>query len=375
MNAKFRFQFKTKMYTMKMKQLLLLIGLSLLSAITKINAQATVASNTLSTETPIANYLGSANDVNVLFKRNNVFAGMLSIYSTSLGVNSFAPAWAYNTSIGNNAGNNSTGHSNTFLGASAGMNCSGNDNIGIGLNAGAGSSGSQNIFIGTDSGLANGAGTNNVCLGFQAGHEMAGSGNVIIGAGSGFSSEESGSNNVFIGQYAGANEPGKSNKLCINNGTASKDLIWGDFAASQLKFHGKVGIGGDKTTAFGNFPSTAGSINISNYSLFVKGGILAEEVRVTLQSTWADYVFLKGYKLPTLEEVEAQINEKGHLHNVPSAKEIKENGIDLAEMSKIQQEKIEELTLYLIEQNKINKAQSKEISELKAILKTILEKK
>lgn len=359
---------------MKKKQLLLLTGLSLLSAITKTNAQSTVASNTLSTATPITNYLGSANDVDVLFKRNNVFAGMIAVYSTSLGVNSFAPAFAHNTSIGNGAGNNSTGNSNTFLGAGAGVSCSGNDNIGIGLNAGFGSSGSQNIFIGTDSGFNNGAGTNNVYLGYQAAYEMSGSGNVIIGAGSGFSSEENGSNNVFIGQSAGVNESGKSNKLCINNGTASKDLIWGDFAASQLKFHAKVGMGGNGTTAFGNFPLTAGGINVSNYSLFVKGGILTEEVRVSLQSTWADYVFLKGYKLPALEEVETQIKEKGHLRNVPSAKEIKENGIELGEMSKIQQEKIEELTLYLIEQNKVNQAQNKEIAELKAMLKAILEK-
>ena len=358
---------------MKTKQLLLLTSLFFLSAITKTNAQATVASNTLSTATPITNYLGSANDVDVLFKRNNVFAGMLAVYSTSLGINSFAPAFAHNTSIGNNAGNNSTGNSNTFLGAGAGVSCSGNDNIGIGLNAGFGSSGSQNIFIGNDSGFANGAGTNNVYLGNQAGNEMSGSGNVCIGAGSGFYSEENGSNNIFIGQAAGANEPG-SNKLCINNNYTRKDLIWGDFTASQLKFHAKVAIGGNGSTAFGNFPTTAGGVNISNYSLFVKGGILTEEVRVSLQSTWADYVFLKGYKLPTLEEVEAQIKEKGHLLNVPSAKEIKENGIELGEMSKIQQEKIEELTLYLIEQNKVNQAQNKEIAELKAMLKAILEK-
>lgn len=359
---------------MKAKQLLLLTSLSLLSAITKTNAQATVASNTLSTATPITNYLGSANDVDVLFKRNNVFAGMIAVYSTSLGVNSFAPAFAHNTSIGNSAGNNSTGNSNTFLGANAGGSCSGNENIGIGLNAGAGSSGSQNIFIGNDSGSANGAGTNNVYLGNQAGHEMSGSGNVCIGAGSGFYSEENGSNNIFIGQAAGANEPG-SNKLCINNNYTRKDLIWGDFTASQLKFHAKVGMGGNGSTAFGNFPTTAGGADVSGYGLFVKGGILAEEVRVSLKSTWADYVFLKDYKLPTLDEVEAQIKEKGHLYNVPSAKEIKENGIELGEMSKIQQEKIEELTLYLIEQNKVNQAQNKEISELKAMLKTILEKK
>ncbi|MEO8235447.1 MAG: hypothetical protein ABI549_08540, partial [Flavobacterium sp.] len=98
--------------------------------------------------------------------------------------------------------------------------------------------------------------------------------------------------------------------------------------------------------------------------------IIAEgvDVGVSLNSTWADYVFSKEYKLPTLQEVERQIQEKGHLFNLPSAKEVAENGISLGEMAKIQQEKIEELTLYLIQQNK-------EIEELKALVKTLVQKK
>ncbi|MEO8236904.1 MAG: hypothetical protein ABI576_02265 [Flavobacterium sp.] len=102
-----------------MKQLLLLTGLSFLSVITKTHAQATVASNTLSTGTPITNYLGSANDVNVLFKRNNVFAGMLSNNSVALGVNSIT---SFNSvSIGgHNFTSNSTGNFNTFVGWGAG---------------------------------------------------------------------------------------------------------------------------------------------------------------------------------------------------------------------------------------------------------------
>jgi hypothetical protein len=129
------------------------------------------------------------------------------------------------------------------------------------------------------------------------------------------------------------------------------------------------------------FPTTAGSINVSAYSLFVKGGILTEEIRVALASTWADYVFKKDYKLPSLQAVEKHIQEKGHLINVPSADEVASNGINLGEMSKIQQEKIEELTLYIIEQNKINekqaqilKKQNQEIEALKALVKTIVRK-
>ena len=83
---------------------------------------------------------------------------------------------------------------------------------------------------------------------------------------------------------------------------------------------------------------------------------------------WADYVFANNYNLKPLNEVEAFIKKNGHLPNVPSATEVKENGLELGEMSKIQQEKIEELTLYLIEQKK-------EIETLKLQVKLLLEKK
>jgi hypothetical protein len=102
------------------------------------------------------------------------------------------------------------------------------------------------------------------------------------------------------------------------------------------------------------------------YRLSVKGKIRAEEVRV--YTTWADYVFMKDYKLPNLREVETYIKENGHLKNVPSAEEVTEKGLQLGDMAKIQQEKIEELTLYLIQQNK-------EIEELKVQVKALLNKK
>lgn len=116
---------------------------------------------------------------------------------------------------------------------------------------------------------------------------------------------------------------------------------------------GRVGIG---TT---NTPTTIGGENISAYRLFVKGGILTEEVRV--RTGWADYVFADDYKLPTLTEVGKFIDENGHLPNVPSAAQVEEEGIELGEITRIQQEKIEELTLYLIEMQK-------EIDVLKARL-------
>ncbi|WP_418498521.1 hypothetical protein [Flagellimonas sp.] len=100
-----------------------------------------------------------------------------------------------------------------------------------------------------------------------------------------------------------------------------------------------------------------GTSDPGDYKLAVKGKIRAEEIKV--ETGWADYVFEEGYDLPSLEEVEKHIKEKGHLINIPSAKEVEENGIELGEMNKLLLEKIEELTLYLIQlktssENQIN---------------------
>jgi hypothetical protein len=81
-----------------------------------------------------------------------------------------------------------------------------------------------------------------------------------------------------------------------------------------------------------------------------QGLLQIREVKVDME-TWPDYVFVEDYNLLTLEEVSNYIQDNGHLPNVPSAEEVEEEGVYLAEMSKILLEKIEELTLYLIAQN------------------------
>ncbi len=86
------------------------------------------------------------------------------------------------------------------------------------------------------------------------------------------------------------------------------------------------------------------------YKLSVNGAVRAHRVKV--YTTWADFVFEEGYQLPPLEEVEKHINEKGHLKDIPSAEEVEKNGIELGEMNKLLLQKIEELTLYMIELNK-----------------------
>lgn len=117
--------------------------------------------------------------------------------------------------------------------------------------------------------------------------------------------------------------------------------------ASQFSFmYGKVGIG---------------KLNPSN-ELDVNGTIHSKEVKVDMQG-WSDFVFKKEYKLQTLAEVEKHINEKGHLENIPSEEEVLKNGISLGEMNAKLLQKIEEMTLYIIEQEKKNNKQSEEIEK------------
>ena len=106
-----------------------------------------------------------------------------------------------------------------------------------------------------------------------------------------------------------------------------------------------------------------GTLYPGSYMLAVDGRIRAKEIKV--ETGWSDFVFSSNYILPTLKEVEDHIKEKGHLKDIPSASEVAENGIYLGEMDSKLLQKIEELTLYLIELNKHNQAQQMEIDALK----------
>jgi hypothetical protein len=112
-----------------------------------------------------------------------------------------------------------------------------------------------------------------------------------------------------------------------------------------------------------------GTTNPGSYKLAVEGNIGAREIKVTLANPWPDYVFLTKYKLPSLEEIEKFIQQNHHLPNLPSAREVEENkGIELGDMSIKLLEKIEELTLYVIQLKKENE-------EIKEKLKELSEKK
>ncbi|MBS1578292.1 MAG: hypothetical protein JST29_01475 [Bacteroidetes bacterium] len=112
----------------------------------------------------------------------------------------------------------------------------------------------------------------------------------------------------------------------------------------------------------GNGNVGIGTTNPGTYKLAVEGTIGARKVRVT-QAPWADYVFKPNYNLRTLTEVEQYIKMHQHLPDVPSEKEVKSKGIDVGETQAMLLRKIEELTLYVIEQQKKIEALEKEIAK------------
>lgn len=148
----------------------------------------------------------------------------------------------------------------------------------------------------------------------------------------------------------GASEPGWSagaDKLVFSNSTGS--------ANGTLFLHGSS-RGASIATA--DLPT--------GYRLAVNGKIICEELRVRVKADWPDYVFADNYRLRPLEEVEAHIKARRHLPGVPAAAEVQQEGLAVGEMQKVLMEKVEELTLYLIGQQKQIQSLQAEIQTLKA---------
>lgn len=140
----------------------------------------------------------------------------------------------------------------------------------------------------------------------------------------------------------------------ISDGSNSWIFHTPDLGGKQL--HIAPGLGNGvfdwaKQTTFNN-----------NGNVAVSGKLEATEVKVT-QGPTADFVFEEDYDLPKLEDVEKHIKEKKHLPEIASAKEMEKEGVNLGEFQIKLLQKIEELTLYSIEQNKLNKIQSEEIKQ------------
>jgi hypothetical protein len=123
---------------------------------------------------------------------------------------------------------------------------------------------------------------------------------------------------------------------------------------NDLVVKGKVAIGTPVTTS------------ANGYTLAVNGKIGAKDVQIERNSNaWPDYVFAPAYELPSLSEVEQYVRQHHHLSEVPSAKEVEEKGHSVGDMDLILLKKVEELTLYIIEQQKQIDALKKKLEEKK----------
>jgi hypothetical protein len=118
-----------------------------------------------------------------------------------------------------------------------------------------------------------------------------------------------------------------------------------------------------------------GTSNAQGYKLAVNGTAIFTKVKVKTAGTWPDYVFKKGYRLPDLKELEEYLAKYRHLPGIASESEVKQDGIDVGEHQAALLKKVEELTLYLIEENKALKEQNaklldqqRQIDELKKLI-------
>ncbi|WP_421877520.1 hypothetical protein [Marinoscillum sp.] len=167
--------------------------------------------------------------------------------------------------------------------------------------------------------------------------------------------EGSGINNCTIYETPTNVGPSPSGTLVFDSFNDQAALTLNNSGDAFVK--GKLGIGTETT---------------GSHELAVEGSIGAREIKVEA-SGWSDFVFENDYELRTLEEVEQHINENGHLPEIPSEAEVAENGINLGEMDSKLLQKIEELTLYMIQMNKEmaglkakNEQLEKEVSALKS---------
>ncbi|TCC87305.1 hypothetical protein EZ428_21640 [Pedobacter frigiditerrae] len=125
-----------------------------------------------------------------------------------------------------------------------------------------------------------------------------------------------------------------------------------------------------------------GSIDPKGYKLAVNGNIRAKEIRVEPNpATWPDYVFEADYRVGTLEELERYVKINKHLPEMPTAKEVGTNGVELGEMNRLLLKKVEELTLLLIQKDKelsvekeTNKNQTQMINALDVRVNNIYKK-
>jgi hypothetical protein len=170
-----------------------------------------------------------------------------------------------------------------------------------------------------------------------------------------------GNGQTQIGNNTGVSPIGNA-MLNLYSSSLTPSILVFDNTSNKVNF--KVGSTGDVTSR--EFNIIESTTNNSSFSIKNNGYLYARELNVYAANlAIPDYVFEKNYNLRTLAELEEFINTNKHLPNIPSAKEIKDKGtLSVSDLNLKLLEKVEELTLYVIEQNKRAVTQDERIAEL-----------
>ena len=167
--------------------------------------------------------------------------------------------------------------------------------------------------------------------------------------------------------FGGAIFPTDTSLILWSNSNANNYVVlqpsWGNTGIGTYTPNAKLHLNGAMLIG------TNSSRIATGYSLSVNGKIMCTEITALPVGSWPDYVFNKKYKLLPLEKLERYIKKEQHLPNIPAAKEIEASGISLGSMTTKMVEKIEELTLYVIELNKKNIELTEKLQKIEQQLK------
>ena len=157
---------------------------------------------------------------------------------------------------------------------------------------------------------------------------------------------------LMLGPGTGQNLIIDNNEIISRNNSGSADLFLQNDAGNVILCANELGGVGIGVIAGTSIPA--------GYLLAVDGKIISEELKVQLSGNWPDYVFNKSYQLLPIKNLEQFISTNKHLPNIPAATVMEKNGIEVGEMQRKMMEKIEELTLYIIDlQKQIDVMQAK----------------
>jgi trimeric autotransporter adhesin len=374
------------------------IGYYSLSANTSGYNNISVGSYALTTNT--SGYQNVAIGVSALTVNNgqaNVAIGSYSLVANTSGPNNSAVGYQ-------SLGANTTGQQSAALGYQALLgNTTGSNNVAVGYHTlTVNTTGSNNMALGYNANVSSAALTNATAIGANA---TAGQSNSIIlgttGTSVGIGTNTPGQlldvagNIKFSGALMPGNSAGTAGQV-LTSGGAGAAATWTTptipssgtsgyvltstgtgttWAPAAMTFSGTTNymakftpsgaaIGNSEIYDNGTFVGLNTTTAPSGYLFAVNGKAIFNKIVVEAYGNWADFVFQDNYKLPAITDVEKYIDQYQHLPGVPSASEVEKNGIDVGENQKILLQKVEELTLYIIDQNKQIENQNKEITSL-----------